>query len=86
MRNIVWSTVRSTIGNSEGESALPIWFSQLRHARLPQKSSTHRNPPFRRYARRLAASVSLKYDPPGSLIMRNGHRKSDGSVSRTITG
>ena len=74
------------MGYSAGESALPIWFSQLRHARLPQKSSTHRNPPFSRYARRFAASVSLKYEPPGSLIMRKGHRKSEGSVSRTITG
>ena len=38
----------STMGNSPGGRTLPISAAHCSHAYGPQKSSTHRKPPFRR--------------------------------------
>src|SRR5215510_11173057 len=67
------SGVRSRIGYCVGGSTRPISSVHCTHASGPQKSSTHTNPPFNRYARSASTSASLSSIVPTSSICTNGH-------------
>ena len=70
-------------GNSPGGNTLPISELQCCQASVPQKSSTHRNPPLSRYARSCVASSLLSPMVPTSAAMMNGQLNNSLSVSST---
>ena len=71
------------MGYSDGGRTRAISEDHWFQAGVPQKSSTHRNPPFKRYSRNRPTSWPSKPMVPTSDVITKGQVKSAGSVSRT---